>query len=191
MRQPCAFTARRPPFWRSRRPWRGQGEPGALREPILLEKGLAALLERLDANGAATLAPLWAHWEMVMGEELAALAIPLGHRRDLLIIGADDHLAQQELAFQTDDILERVNAFLEAPRFRGVVLTLRQGKTPLTTTPAPRFPRFCHADLFAPPQPLGALLDHFDPESAIGRCYARCVDYFKSQTLPTPARREK
>lgn len=148
------------------------------REALALGAALPAVIEGLDKKGALGLLQLWAHWDMVLGAELAPLAHPLGHYRDILVIGVDDHLAQQELAFQTEEILERVNAFLDAPRFSGVTLTLLQGRSILDAAIPPRFPPLRPAALFEAPQAesIGGLLGFFDPDTPIGRCYRRFVE---------------
>lgn len=150
----------------------------APREALALGAALPAVLEELDKRGSLALLQLWAHWEMVLGPELAPLAHPLGHHKDILVIGVDDHLAQQELAFQTEEILERVNAFLDAPLFTGVTLTLLQGRSILDEAVPPRFPPLKAPPLFEAPQAenVGGLLDFFDPDTPIGRCYRRCVE---------------
>lgn len=158
------------------------------RQAIRLADGLNAFVSTFDKHGSAELVELWRHWDIVLGEELAILARPLGHRNNTLLIGADDHLAQQELSFQTDEILERVNAFLDKPRFTSVQLTLIQGRNLLDNPLHARFTRTNQEPLFPPPpkDKVGTLLDEFDPETPLGRCYRRFVERFgnKARTAP-------
>ena len=158
------------------------------RQAMRLADGLASFISTFDGNGSAELNELWRHWDMVMGEELAPLARPLGHRNDTLIVGADDHLAQQELSFQTGDILERVNAFLDEPRFARVQITLIQGRSILNSPVHPRFIRPNKMPLFPPPAPekVGTLLDEFAPDTPLGRCYRRFVERFGSKARAAP-----
>ncbi len=114
---------------------------------------------------------LWQNWDMVMGEDIAPLAWPLGARNDTLIVGGEDNLALQELSFMTPEILERVNAFMDAPVFNRVELRLVMGDKPLDRPPdiqpSTRFRP-------APPRPhdLGAHLEDMRPDSPVARCYA-------------------
>lgn len=171
-------------FWarRSRWPRRGRRrqEEGSERGVVKLAPALREVASALDRGGSLDLLRLWEHWEMVMGPELAELAFPLGHRKDVLVVGVEDHLAQQEVSFQTAEILERVNAFLDAPRFSGVQLSLMQGRPRLDSEIAPRFPVVRGAELVQPPAPekVGGLLGAFDPDSPLGRCYRSFVKRF-------------
>jgi hypothetical protein len=76
----------------------------------------------------ARLIQLWKNWSMVMGPELTPLALPLGARRNLLLVGAPDSIALQELHLLSTEILERVNAFMECPFFSAVNIRLCFGK---------------------------------------------------------------
>ena len=96
-----------------------------------------ALKEYLNARGAKNqfqLARLWENWEMVMGPDLAALAFPLGQRKGILLVGAEDNMAAQDLSYMSPEILERVNAFMDGPFFNRVEVHLLFGRTPLDTT---------------------------------------------------------
>ena len=133
-----------------------------------------AVQELLDAWGGKErrhLIALWRHWDMVMGEAITALGIPLGNKDDCLILGADDSMALQELSLQSFEILERANAFMDSLFFRKVRVTLPQGKPNLSklrplqavdSTPQQLPPR---------PPDLGALVGKLDPESPVTRCY--------------------
>ena len=79
--------------------------------------GLEALLGKRAAPEAGHLFRLWQNWGMVMGPELADLAIPLGTRHKMLLVGGEDNMALQELSYYAEEILERVNAFMDAPSF--------------------------------------------------------------------------
>lgn len=132
-----------------------------------LESVLSAL-----ANGEKLMqVRLWQNWEMVMGPEIAPLAWPLGARNDILIVGGEDNLALQELSFMTPEILERVNAFMDAPAFAKVELRLVMGDRPLDRPPDIQ-PTECVRP--APPRPgdLGGHLEDMRPDSPVARCYA-------------------
>lgn len=87
------------------------------REMLPAGPDLARLLAARAAPESAQLFRLWQNWEMVMGPDLAGLAIPLGTRHKSLLIGGEDNMVLQELSYQNEEILERVNAFMDAPSF--------------------------------------------------------------------------
>ncbi len=133
------------------------------------------MLSRLDCDASMRrLYHLWQNWEMVMGPELAELALPLGHRHATLLVCAEDNMALQELAFQTGEILERVNAFMDAPFFDKVELHLGMGRTPLTSPPDIQ-PSSREPLLPERPEGLRGELKDFDPESPAGCAYLACL----------------
>jgi len=140
-------------------------------------EALDRLLQRTGAGTGFKLAQLWRNWDMVMGEELRLLAIPLGHRKTTLIIGAEDNMAQQELTYYTYEIIERVNAFLDEPFFDRVQVDLLMGKPALDELNMPSIERYIPA---LPPRParLGNLLGKLDPASPVTRCYEKYVRMF-------------
>ncbi|MFV0350273.1 MAG: DUF721 domain-containing protein [Halodesulfovibrio sp.] len=140
-------------------------------------EALDRLLQRKGAGTGFKLAQLWRNWDMIMGEELRLLAIPLGHRKTTLIIGAEDNMAQQELTYYTYEIIERVNAFLDEPFFDRVQVDLLMGKSALDELQMPSIERYTPA---LPPRPtrLGNLLGKLDPASPVTRCYEKYVRMF-------------
>ena len=125
----------------------------------------------------ARLQQLWLNWDMVMGPDLAPLARPMGHHRDLLLIGAEDAMLAQELHLMADEILERVNAFMEQPFFSAIKVSLLMGKAGLdktaVRTSAPIRPvRPARPE---PPEAHGLYLEAMDPSSPVARAYARFV----------------
>ena len=109
-----------------------------------------------------------------MGPDIAALAHPLGHRKDILLVGGEDSCAMQELSYAVPEILERVNAFMDEDYFHKVELHLLLGKESLRRvdiTPVPVIP--------PPPRPprLGAL--KLPPDSPVAACYAAYVRCFE------------
>ena len=153
-----------------------------------LETLVGEFLGRQPERKSRNLIELWRHWAMVMGEDLASLAFPLGQKDDVLLVGAEDNLALQELSFLSDEILCRVNAFLEAPVFSSVQLSLLQGRATLDSLtllqngdseegPGEAFGLPPHLPVAAPAKgSLGFL--NIDPSSPLGRCYARYVERF-------------
>ena len=115
-----------------------------------------------------------------MGDDLAALAFPLGHKDDILLIGAEDTMAMQELFLQSPEILERANAFMDSEFFLHVKVSLMQGQRDLSR----QRPRRPHSPLapVPPPKParLGALLGKLNPDSPVTRCYQAYLAMFNS-----------
>lgn len=150
------------------------------------EKRLCGIQEALDilfrAHGGQEqrhLNALWNNWDMVLGEDLAQLGAPLGHKDRMLQIGAEDSMALQELSLQSPDILDRVNAFMDGPFFVQVRVILLQGQralnerrparslTPLRPCVPPRPPR------------LGALSGTFPPGSLVASCYDAYISVWR------------
>ena len=132
---------------------------------------LGSVLSALGNGEKLMQVRLWQNWEMVMGPDIAPLAWPLGARNDILIVGGEDNLALQELSFMTPEILERVNAFMDAPVFDRVELRLVMGDRPLDQMPDIQPSTRVRP---APPRPrqLGAHLEEMNPDSPVARCYA-------------------
>jgi hypothetical protein len=117
-------------------------------------------------------------WPEIVGPETAELLRPLGHKRRDLYLGADDPVALQEMLFAAPEILSLVNAALGHEAFDKVRFDLLGGRVPLDAlrTVPPRFSTPAQTR----PDGLGGLLGKLDPNSPVGRCYARYVAYFES-----------
>lgn len=171
-------------------------------QPTTADRVLTAVLEALGGGPErARLCRLWQNWSMVMGPELAPLALPLGHHKDLLLIGAEDAMLVQELHLLSGEILERVNAFMECPFFSGVKVSLTLDKTVLAgdaahskqggTALAARDPEAARRAALAEDaaRPYGKFLAHMDPASPVARCYARFA--LRDVRQATPSARER
>ena len=150
------------------------------------EKRLRTVREAVDILLAAyggqdrrQLCSLWDNCEMVLGDDLAPLALPLGHKDSVLLVGAEDSMALQELSLQSPEILERANAFMDAPFFSQVRVILLQGQRPLNERRPPR--PLSPARPPMPPRPprLGGLMGAFSPDSLAGPCYEAYVAAFR------------
>lgn len=138
----------------------------------VLEQWMAALDRAVGQSAQGRLVRLWQNWDMVMGPELAAIAWPLGHRGNILLVGGEDAMIMQELSLQTGEILERVNAFMDEALFTEVRVSLALGKNPLNSSLAVPPPR--QRPVLEPgPAPSGMYLGLMNPESAVAKCYAR------------------
>lgn len=67
---------------------------------------------------------LWENWAGIVGEEIAALVAPAGHKDRTLLLEAEDALAMQEASMRGEEVLSRVNAYLESSYFERVKLGL-------------------------------------------------------------------
>lgn len=160
---------------------------------------LADLLAALGGGPEhARLSLLWKNWGQVMGAELAPLALPLGHHKGILLLGAEDAMLVQELHLMSGEILERVNAFMEKPFFSSVKVTLVLGKNILGAgaqpSPAKMPDQKTRADARPPARPArpsGSFLAGMDPASPVARCYARFVGKQTGKTPQKNARQER
>lgn len=134
---------------------------------------LSALFARLGGEKRARLNRLWTDWEPVMGAGIASLSHPLGHNEDVLLVGADDAMAMQELSLLSQEILERANEHMGESFFTRVSVRLMQGRPDLArqrraAAPPPTLPPYT-------PRRVGKYLGSFDPDSPVTQCYAAHV----------------
>ena len=107
---------------------------------------------------------------LVMGGDIALLAVPLGHRDKRLLVGAEDGMAMTELGFLREEIVARANAFFEKPWLEECQIMALQGRKGLDRPPeadeepAPPAPRPAE-------RPTGRWLAEMDPDSPVARCY--------------------
>lgn len=132
-------------------------------------EALASLFACLGGQERGRLNSLWTNWEAVMGDPVASLSHPLGQSGDVLLVGADDAMAMQDLSLLSQEILERANAYLEQPLFTKVTVRLMQGRPDLarrreSPAPAPERPLYT-------PERVGRHLGSFSPDSPVTRCY--------------------
>jgi hypothetical protein len=151
---------------------------GKRRAMSSLAEAARSALERLGGADQGRLVQLWRHWRTVMGPDLADLAIPLGTRKRVLLVGGEDTLAIQELSYQVPEMLERVNAFMTEDQFDKVELRLAPGNenpaAGLTGTDVPA--GFGPRPLPPRPADLGGL--RLPPGSPVERCYAAYLRLF-------------
>lgn len=74
---------------------------------------------------------LYNNWETALGYELASIALPIGRRKDILLIAAEDNYILSELVYLHDEILEKVHLFIGEVAFKKVETHLLQGKQAL------------------------------------------------------------
>jgi hypothetical protein len=120
---------------------------------------------------------------MVMGPDLCHLAVPVGAHGRVLLVGGEDNMSMQELVFQIPEMLERVNAFMDAPYFERVEVRLLSAQELDACLATPRPP------VRIPPEPapcgpsgLEELQGRFDPDSPVGRYFAAYLRMIAGQT---------
>ena len=151
-------------------------------------EGWRLLLYRLGGQEQGKLVHLWKNWDYIMGEEIAALGRPCGHKEHAgdraghraLHIGADDSMALQELSLRGPEILERANTAMGSEFFTEVKTFLLQGKTGLVRESAPVAPLQPDRQVFEGP-PIGGLIGKLSPDSPITRCYETFVALAKKR----------
>ena len=157
----------------------GRPTPRSYRTNALMSitDALSAFLTKRGGEEHSRLTMLWEHWEMVMGTELASLAIPLGHKKETLRLAAEDSMAAQDIVMQSCEILERVNAFMNETYFSRIQVELVMGRNDLSHKLPELRPK--PPEYRAPkPEDLGALHGSFDPDSPVTRCYEAYLRYF-------------
>ena len=131
------------------------------------------ILSRAKNADQANFHELWVNWAMVLGDDLAELAKPLGVRNKILRIGANSNIELQEIRMQHDDILGRANAFMKAfghdDFFEKLEFTLFQGKSPIS--PGQELPKHLNYARPAHPQNIGNANIDFKDNHALARCY--------------------
>lgn len=161
-------------------------------QPKLLGSMLQSfVLSRAKDPEQANLHELWKHWEMVLGDELASLAKPLGSRARTLLIGTSNNLELQEVRMQYDDILARANAFMKAfaheAYFNKVEFSLFRGKSELDK----KIELPSHLNGILPPRPNSDTYKSIDfgDNHALALCYeAYCARLEKEKHEESIAR---
>ncbi len=146
--------------------------------PTSIHISLERFLQRINKPNQRQIIELWRHWHVVMGNDIANLAWPLGQKDDVLMLGGEDALSLQEISFMHFEILERANAFMGCEYFSTIKVSLSLDKTPLDIAcqepPSPKAVPPVYQALH------GKFLKDMPPEHPVAQCYARYVA--KSQT---------
>lgn len=138
---------------------------------------LTRFLQDRDGDGTHYhLTRLWKHWPEVVGDHIAEVASPMGHRKTTLIVGVEDHMVMQELVHYSPAILEQVNEFLGMNFFDKVHVDLIGDHVSLDALPQSK--REAHPLEPERPAELGGLLGKLDPDSPLAKCYRAYVEYF-------------
>lgn len=145
------------------------------------------------------LAQIWSSWPTVVGHEIAQLAKPLGRNKNILLLGAEDSMAMQEMHFHAPTILRAVNSALGEIIFDKVRLDLLGGRSSLIAV-AESMEKALHegkknASRFSPRTyaQAGVRLDEanhpvgrFSTVPALERCYRKYVRSLERAKSPNP-----
>lgn len=153
-----------------------------------LSESLGRFLSEKEASARRGFVEVCRRWTEIVGPETAELVRPLGHRRRDLFLGADDPVVMQEMVFAAPEILSLVNAALGQEAFDKVRFDLLGDRVPLDVLRATP-PRFS-TPAAKRPEHLGGLMGQLDPNSPVGRCYAKYVAYFEAGPKPSGGARQ-
>lgn len=144
-----------------------------LNSAIDLEQAIVKLLESMGGDPQkAKFVHLWEEWETILGEDLAALAIPLGTDKKHLLVGVEDALAMQEAQCQKDEILQKVNAWLGEEYFEDARLSLMLGRDARQAKNNDvQLPENSEKETISP-KATGIFLKEMDPDSPVAKAYA-------------------
>ncbi len=130
-----AEIAKLPAYLRRHKNNRKENALRCAKEPTPFLKILDTVLDKKGrTEEQKRIFELYNHWEMVL-DDLATLALPIGHKARTLLIGAEDNYALSDLIYAESEILMLVNAFMGEEYFEKVEMHLLQGKTILNALP--------------------------------------------------------
>lgn len=98
----------------------GEERPGFIGESIF-----KLLADMGGSRKRCELVNLWQDWPQVVGENFAGKVEIKGHKNGVLILGVEDNLLMQELSYETEDKLERINEYLGEKYFKEIRLNLK------------------------------------------------------------------
>lgn len=71
---------------------------------------------------SSQLLPLWKSWEDIVGEPITSYIYPIGTKHTHIIVGTHDSSSFQEMHYYKDNLLARINAFLQKDYFTDVII---------------------------------------------------------------------
>ena len=105
-------------------PLRGEGRD---REPRRIGESLDATARRLGSPGVGLLGVIFAHWEELVGPEVASHAQPYRLRAGVLVIEVDQPAWATQLRFLSGELLERVGEVAGPDGVREVQIRVSAG----------------------------------------------------------------
>jgi predicted nucleic acid-binding Zn ribbon protein len=81
----------------------------------------------MGAPRAQLLAAVFAHWEQLVGADIAAHAQPRSLRRGVLVVAADQSAWATQLRFMTADLLGRISSVTDATEITEIQVTVGAG----------------------------------------------------------------
>lgn len=138
---------------------------------------LRRFFDRKDTHDDLCLAKLWDAWDSIFEPEISQLIRPLGHKKDILLLGAEDAIVMQEFTYFSDQILDKVNNFLGKQFFGRVRIELLKGRSPLNAKLLPPIPSKTSP---VKPEGLGTMTQSMNPSSPVARAYIKYVSLFST-----------
>ena len=89
--------------------WRPSRRTAEGRSPRPVSESLGALARSLGAPGVGVLAAVFAHWEELVGPDIAAHAHPRSLRDGVLVVVVDQPAWATQLRFLSGDVLARLH----------------------------------------------------------------------------------
>jgi hypothetical protein len=145
------------------------------RSSTSMNMALRRFFDRQDTHDDLCLAKLWEAWDTIFEPEIATLIRPLGHKKDILLLGADDAIVMQEFTYFSDQILEKANAFLGKQFFGRIRIELLKGRSPLNARLLPPPPGRRPP---VRPEGLGTMPHDMQASSPVTRAYFKYVSLF-------------
>lgn len=98
--------------------------------PTPIGESIYSLLERMGGRRErGGLAFVWQNWAKVVGQEIAELGTPMGHKGSTLLIAAEDSIRMQELSMLTEEILDKINGQLATIYFNKIKIVLASAES--------------------------------------------------------------
>ncbi|HMC40620.1 MAG TPA: DUF721 domain-containing protein [Acidimicrobiales bacterium] len=88
--------------------WQPSGPPPGERPPRKLSELLDSTTRRLGGPSASTASTVFAHWEEIVGTDIAAHARPVSLHRGILVVAVDHPAWATQLRYMTADLLTRI-----------------------------------------------------------------------------------
>lgn len=94
--------------------------------PGLIGDSIFKLLESMGGDPKrCDLVSLWQDWPEVVGENFASQVEIQGHKNGVLMLGVEDSVLMQELSYEIDEVLEKINDYLGEKYFKDIRINLK------------------------------------------------------------------
>jgi predicted nucleic acid-binding Zn ribbon protein len=104
--------------------WRPSRPSAAERDPRPVADSLDRVTRSMGAPRAQLLAAVFAHWEQLVGPDIAAHAQPRSLRHGVLIVAADQPAWATQLRYMATDLLARIRSETDAEEITEIQVTV-------------------------------------------------------------------